>query len=154
MKKIFILLFLVTSIAIANAQSSNRDEAHKQIEAQKVSFITQALDLSPEEAQLFWPLYNQCQKKEQEMETEMRSIHKSCKKQNNVKCSDSEILAKCDSVLRLEKDLVDLKIEYFNKYKKILPAQKVHRLLNIERDFNRKLLNRLGKNNEKKRMSH
>ena len=34
------------------------DEKRKKIEIQKIAFITKALDLSSEEAQVFWPVYN------------------------------------------------------------------------------------------------
>ena len=34
------------------------DEKRKKIESQKIAYITKALDLSSEEAQVFWPVYN------------------------------------------------------------------------------------------------
>jgi hypothetical protein len=142
------------SFSFAQAQSGKGREHHRQIQAQKVSYMTQVLDLSPEEAQKFWPLFNECQKKEQNVEMKKRSIHRSCKKKSKQRCSDKEILVKCDSILLLDKELIDLRIEYFNKYKKILPARKVHRLLIIEREFNQKLLRRIGKNRGKGRKSH
>ena len=44
-----------------------------------------------------------------------------------------------------EKKQIDIKIEYFGRFKKILSPQKVHKLMFIERDFNNKLMKRLGK---------
>jgi len=151
MKKVYVIAFLLISVLSLKAQSRKGKDMHRQIEAHKVSFITQKLDLTPAEAQQFWPLYNQMQKKKKILNVKMHSIHKSCKIKNKVRCSDKEILAKCDSILDCEKAFVDLKIEYFNKYKKILSPKKVHRLLNIEKDFNRKLLKRLrkGRNDSK-----
>ena len=145
MKRIYVIAFILISVLCLKAQSGKGKEMHRQIEAHKVSFITQKLDLTPEEAQLFWPLYNEMQKKKHELNVKMNSIHGCCKSKNKDICSDKEILAKCDSILDCEKAFVDLKIEYFNKYKKILSAQKVHKLLNIEKDFNRRLLRRLRK---------
>ena len=39
-----------------------RKKEFERIQAEKIAFITQELDLTPEEAQVFWPVYNQCWK--------------------------------------------------------------------------------------------
>ena len=36
-----------------------RKKEFERIQSEKIAFITQELDLSPEEAQVFWPVYNQ-----------------------------------------------------------------------------------------------
>jgi len=141
----YIVVFIMFSSVVVNAQHCNHSKKRRQIEAQKVTYITQQLDLSPVEAQQFWPVYNEMQKKRQELHTEMRKIHRSCRKSEVKKCSDADVSAKCDSILMCEKKQIDIKIEYFGRFKKILPPQKVHKLMFIESDFNNKLMKRLGK---------
>jgi len=141
----YIVVFIVFSSVVVNAQHCNHSKKRRQIEAQKVTYITQQLDLSPVEAQQFWPVYNEMQKIRQELHTEMRKIHKSCRKSEVKECSDADVSAKCDSILMCEKKQIDIKIEYFGRFKKILSPQKVHKLMFIERDFNNKLMKRLGK---------
>ena len=59
MKKILICLtiFICTQVV---AQETSKNE---KIEAMKVGFITNKLELSAKEAQLFWPLYNEYNQK-------------------------------------------------------------------------------------------
>src|SRR6056300_591448 len=67
MKKHIVALFLFTSLA-AFAQPEGRFEdmeaKREKIEAIKVGFITQELDLRVEESQAFWPIYNEMSDKE------------------------------------------------------------------------------------------
>ncbi|TAE17254.1 MAG: hypothetical protein EAZ47_04445 [Bacteroidetes bacterium] len=51
-----VFLFVI-SIYICNAQSGNTDRQNK-IEALKIAFISKELNLTPDEAQRFWPVYN------------------------------------------------------------------------------------------------
>lgn len=54
MKKVFTLLFVFGYLTMM-AQANDRLE---RIKAFKVAFITEKLDLTPKEAQGFWPIYN------------------------------------------------------------------------------------------------
>src|ERR1700733_13020492 len=55
MKKIYFLIyFLLSCTYICVAQKGNGQA----LEAIKVAYITRELNLSPEEAQKFWPVYN------------------------------------------------------------------------------------------------
>ncbi|MEB8347550.1 hypothetical protein OO010_15985, partial [Flavobacteriaceae bacterium KMM 6898] len=49
-----VLLLLITVVSFAQ----DRPDREK-IKALKVAFITERLDLSSKEAQLFWPIYNE-----------------------------------------------------------------------------------------------
>jgi len=53
MKRFLLLIILAFSFLIGLAQNGSR------LEALKIAYITKRLDLSPEEAQKFWPIYNQ-----------------------------------------------------------------------------------------------
>ena len=54
-----IILFLNMSTELI---AQERREHYQRIEAIKVAFITKKLDLTTEEAQKFWPVYNNYQK--------------------------------------------------------------------------------------------
>ena len=63
MKNIILIVLLLWSGVGVWAQDKLTDEKRKEFDAQKVAFFTQELDLSPAEAAVFWPLYNEMQKK-------------------------------------------------------------------------------------------
>ena len=73
MKNIILLLLLLAGGgSMAVAQGKLTEEKRKEFEAQKVAFFTRELDLSPSEAAVFWPLYNEMRKKRREIEGQMR----------------------------------------------------------------------------------
>ena len=69
MKRIFSLAVCLLTAAALFAQPQGNKQFEEQrkkefdrIQAEKIAFITQELDLSPAEAQVFWPVYNACWK--------------------------------------------------------------------------------------------
>jgi len=54
---------MLTLFICFNAYSQRDGKMHERIKAQKVAFITERLNLSPEEAQKFWPIYNSFENK-------------------------------------------------------------------------------------------
>ena len=64
MKNIFISFVFLCMIGFANAQTAKVDppaESQKMqnIEALKIAFISRQIQLTPDEAEKFWPVYNQ-----------------------------------------------------------------------------------------------
>ena len=60
MKKLYFLILFVSLSFFTKAQDvAPEEEKHQNIEALKVAFISKELELTPDEAQKFWPLYNQ-----------------------------------------------------------------------------------------------
>src|SRR4051794_23614731 len=58
MRKLLLILFLsISSVYICSAQDGNKEDK-EQIEAVRTAYITNQLNLTPEEAQKFWPIYN------------------------------------------------------------------------------------------------
>ncbi len=78
-------------------------EMKAKIEAQKISFITQQLDLSPEEAQKFWPLYNEMNNKKDAFHLEFRQLIRSLKGEPG---NLSE-----DELIKISDRMADLKVE-------------------------------------------
>ena len=68
MKKIFILILALSFCGMASAQKENEgaknnrrpnmEKAMEEIQSRKIAFFTKALDLSSEEAKVFWPVYD------------------------------------------------------------------------------------------------
>jgi len=63
MKKLIIIIIFAGITGFARAQEEQPSEKKQQeIEALKIAFISKELELTPEEAQKFWPVYNHIQK--------------------------------------------------------------------------------------------
>ena len=73
MKKLLIIVFVfVFAATIAQAQNNNRS-AQEKLEAARIALITERLSLSPQQAQTFWPLYNEYAEQRRQIQREYRS---------------------------------------------------------------------------------
>jgi hypothetical protein len=109
------------------------------LEALKVAYLTEKLSLTPAEAQQFWPLYNELNDKMREVHKQQRA-NRADTKQNFEAMTDAEVTKAIDQELALEQKELDLKKEYNERFKKILPVKKVARLIAAEHNFRKELL--------------
>ncbi len=125
MKKFsLILLSMLGFFSLAKAQNEKGLKAEK-IQALKIAFITQKLQLTSAEAERFWPVYNQ-------YENEIKNL-----RANN----------KNGDVLDNEEKLLNIRKKYKPSFEKILGPQKLNDLFNAERDFRNVLIRRLKNHN-------
>ncbi|MCB9170641.1 MAG: hypothetical protein H6597_07845 [Flavobacteriales bacterium] len=114
----------------------------EEIKAQKSAYLTRKMDLSPEEAQKFWPVYNQYDKELEDARKEMREYHRSMKGRIE-DLSESDASQMIDRELGFRQRDLDIRKKYTAEFKRTVGAQKTLQLFKAERDFNRELLKRL-----------
>ncbi len=141
MKKIIILLFCVsTQLLPAFAQGPGARK--EKIEALKVAYITKKLNLSPEEAQKFWPVYNKYQ-------AEIEKLRKDFKGEmtedllNLEQLTSSEADKAINDMLAFRTNEVEITRKYTAEFKKVLSSQKVVKLFVAEQEFKKELLRML-----------
>lgn len=117
------------------------EEKLQEIKAQKVAYLTQKMDLTPEESQKFWPVYNQYDKELEALRKERREAHKALKDRTDL--NEAEASKAIDDELAGQQKELDLRRKYAAEFKKTVGAQKTMKLFRAERDFNRELLSRL-----------
>lgn len=140
MKQILIatmMTVLTVSVGMAQGNRPGQEGMEDRIEAQRVAFITQRLRLTSEEAQVFWPLYNEYQDKLKGIKDQLPA------RPEIMRMSDDEAESYLKRTLDTEQRELDLKKEYIGKMRDILPVQKVAMLGHVERAFNRELLKRI-----------
>jgi hypothetical protein len=137
MRITIILLLLMQSInSIAQGPPEDRKE---KIESLKIGYITKELNLTPVEAQQFWPIYNK-------FNDELEALRKNRKmdllaaKLNFDSMSDADIMKLIDSDFQFQQQELDLRRKYIDEYKKVLPVRKVARLMRAEHMFKIELL--------------
>ena len=136
MKKILTLLILISGFY---AQAQNRKPVKERVDAMKIGFITDRLNLSPEEAKTFWPVYNKYSD-ELEMLRKGRRENLINKRDSFDQMSDSEIEKTVDNEITFRQNELEIIKKYHPQFKKILPIAKVAKLYRAEEDFKRKLL--------------
>lgn len=145
MKRLLPLLILLISIS-AFAQPDGKMK--ERIKAQKIAFITEKLNLSSDEAEKFWPIYNEFEASTEKVRNEGRGIKKQMR--TNPDMSDAEADALLDKLTKAENDMHVAKVKLVNDLKEVIPSIKIIKLKAAEDSFNRKLLERLKEYREKK----
>jgi hypothetical protein len=137
---LLLLAFTIGFLQYGFSQEPQLDGSKReQLQALKVGYLTEKLQLTPDEAQVFWPLYNELEDKVKTIRRERRKNRKSTK-ENHVEMSDDQLMAAVEGELDFEQQELDLKKEYTQKFKKILPIKKVVLLHHAQEDFKRRLL--------------
>ena len=120
-KYLLIVTLLFGSFSMAFAQENQpADEQTKQerIKALYVAYVTQQLQLTPDEAQKFWPVHTQ-------FENELKAINKDL------------------AELPKEQARLDIKKKYQDNFVKILGGNRCERFFRMNDEFKRKLRERL-----------
>lgn len=139
---IFISIFATSSLL---AQKINRQK----IKLLKTSFITDAINLTPDEAEKFWPVYNlysdQMRGFRNSMEKGLMQEYKLSNGIDNLtELQAQQFLAK---VQDLEQKILNNKISMVQELSKTISAKKIVKLHKAERDFNRRMLQEYGRRN-------
>jgi len=95
------------------ARSQEDKPGEGRLQSLEIAYITKELNLNPEEAQRFWPLYNK-------YAGEMREAVKNRKK---------------NDVLDSQQQLLDIRKKYRNEFLKVLSQDRVNRLFSAENKF-------------------
>jgi hypothetical protein len=138
-------LVALQSTSQAQTRESDRDD---QIKSQKIAFFTEKLSLTPEEAQKFWPVYNDYWKRKNKIIEDRKVLMKQCS-DNLDKFTAVEVEKYADQYInshKLESDLLD---EFNQKFKKVLPVEKVMKLYFADHEFKTYLLQQI-RNSAKK----
>ena len=135
MKFIFSILFSIVFLTAASAQSNSHEEKMKKIEALKAAFITKKLDLTPEESQRFWPVYNEYQKTLSELYR---------KKRQNYTREGGIPKKNLTDDLDIDTKILNTRKKYRDEFSKVLPSSKVTALSQAEREFREELIKELG----------
>ena len=138
-----LLIITISSSIFAQHEHENFQKKREEINVEKIAFITKELNLSSQEAQIFWPVYNEYQSK---IEEEMKAMRSDKKSIDYDKISDKEAVALADQqIIHLQK-MLDIKKMYHVKFKEVLPPRKLLKLYDAEQDFRKHLLKEVRQN--------
>jgi len=139
MKNILITILLFTGLTVF-AQRSGKER----IKAIKTAIITEKLDLSVAEAQQFWPVYNNFEKKLEELRKKERTtINQKLNQRSVDQLTDSQANEIIDTMIQLKEQELSFRKELVNNLRTFLPPQKIIKLKKAEDNFKKMLLQRL-----------
>ena len=141
---ISLLLLLISTITL----SQNNDKLEK-IKALRVAFISTKLELTSNEAQKFWPIFNEFDKNQTDLRKEKRMLMMRLKHQNTSSLSDIEMQKLLDTSELLESNIQTNRQQLVKNLKGVISPQKIILLKQLEEDFKKTLLKQMrnSKNN-------
>lgn len=115
------------------AAAAAMNDLESQLRPGKRAFVEQQLELTPTEAKGFWPLYDDYQAKLSAFnERRLQNIVSYAEKYNADDMDDASATRLAEQALQLEKDEAANMERAFQKLRKVLPAVKAARYLQVE----------------------
>ena len=133
---ITIILILLFSWITLSAQ--NQTERFQQIKAHKVAYITEKMNLTVEEAEKFWPIYNEY---EESLNNNRKQVRLSIRNS-----TDQEAKDMLYATLEKNEQEIALKRDFYEKASKVVSFRKLYLMEKAEREFRLKLLERYQNN--------
>jgi hypothetical protein len=148
-----ILIILITSAQVfSQPPGSGMEDKREEIESMRIAFITKRLELSPEDSQRFWPVYNELDGELQAMRKKHRAEAKDFESGLD-QLNDSQIEDHLQKRFAHRQEELDLRKKYHGEFKEVLSMQQVAKLYRAEEDFKRELLKMLRKREQQGRRS-
>jgi len=132
MKRYWLLILSLSMLSAAFAQPNRGNE---RIESMRIAFITDRLQLTPAEAQRFWPVFNV-------YTSELKALRQSYRHDG-----DHDEPMNSENQLDFEQKKLNLKRKYLPQFREAVGQHKVDLLIRAEEDFKRKLVESLRNRN-------
>jgi len=144
-KFIVVAIFLMGTLSFYGQNKYDKDK----IKALKVAYITEHLNLTSKEAQIFWPIYNKYEDQTNVLrDREWGKIRRKMKDMDNLSEKEASDLLAC--FVNLKDDQQKLDKDLYSQLSKALSAKKTFLLIKTEDDFKRQLIKQFRHNHEDK----
>ncbi len=150
MKKHIFLLIFIAFLSSFSSKAQIKRGSFEKIRSFKIAYLTDELNLTENEAQKFWPIYNKYDKKMMQLHREERfSIRKKILSNGGIdSLSEKRSKEIFDRIQAINKQKNKIRTSFHDKVSKILSFKKILTLEISEHEFNRKLM---GKHRGKRR---
>ncbi len=139
MKK-YLVLGLAALLAFAGVTSAQKKQDRgwkEKMNSEKIAFITTEVDLTPEEAQTFWPVYNVvCNDRDEAMKNIMVS-YKALEESLDSGKSEEDIASLLEAYLKAQERQRAVENGAADQFKKVLSTEKLAKLYVAEEKFRR-----------------
>ena len=152
-KLIFTLALLVLSTTAGIAQNNNNDNkgrkhfSHEEFQAKQRAFIVEKAKLTPEEADAFFPLYFELQKKKFEIE---HGVRKSIGLKRKEKPTEEQCRQFVNKMAEVKVEIAKLEQDYVEKYLEVISPCRVLEIQHAADQFQRHLMKEMMQHRDKR----
>ncbi|WP_452220475.1 sensor of ECF-type sigma factor [Lacinutrix salivirga] len=151
MKTLYLITLTLLISFTGYSQDRNDKEKKEKIEALKVAFITERLDLTPTEAEKFWPIYNTFQAENNTLRQKSGVYRKNVSPNQNENISNEDAKKILFEIIEIEETKNKLTKTYITDLLKVLPAKKVILAISGEKEFRRKMIEEFKERHRKEK---
>jgi hypothetical protein len=128
MKKLYLIITMMLAFGFGTYAQNPRHGGGRPetVEAIKIAYFTRKLNLTPEEAQKFWPVYNQYADELKQLRQRNRDLDE----------------------VDMEEKVVNLRKKYKDDFAKVLPGDRVNQFYRVDKEFTMFLRNEMQERNE------
>ena len=134
------LLLAAASAAHAQGGGARKGQRLAQLENAKIAFITNRVALTQDQAQRFWPVYNEFSDRRRELNRNGRLL----RREITEGMTDQQIRDNFTQSFAMRQQELNLEKEYFDKFQKVISLRQVAQLFQAERDFTKEVIKRVA----------
>lgn len=133
---------LLSDIGVSSAQQPPSEDPVEKIKAIQIQYLAKKLDLTADEAQKFWPVYNNYTHEVEQLIAERRQK----RDQDKIATDNADDAARrnMDKELKYEKRMLDIRSRYSTEFQRVLPGRKAGMVFKSEREFRTIMINHLN----------
>ena len=148
MKKVISVIAIAMLVSVAAFAQNQKDKKIKKdeswrekVRAEQVAHITSDLNLTEAEAQKFWPVYNDVQAKRRDVYKSSFEAMKALKEKMD---AGEDVSSELEKYLDSKKSIEEFDRGAVKEYKRVLPVEKVAKLILSEERFRHNQIGKLG----------
>ena len=148
MRKLILAGLFCLSVSVTLAQETEPDmapaqqdpRAQERIKNLRIAYLSDKLELTPDQAEKFWPVYRQFVLERAKLRIELKSAQLSNNSSPPDPKKQQELI---DKSLQVKQKELDLEKEYSGKFLHVISAQQLLNLPKAEQEFRSMIINQL-----------
>lgn len=120
---------------VSFAQRGNPQYDKEKLDAARVAFITNRLDLKPAQAQKFWPIFNEYQEDRNKIMGEISALNESAGKETD----DAKAKELINKRFDVQEKMIQREKKFMNEIMEVISPSQAVKLGGVNRDFTRQV---------------
>jgi len=142
MRKIILVFSLLAFGITIMAQSQQRGKFNpEEFKAKLENFVTSEAGFTPNEAQVFYPIYHEMKGKQRQLQRRIYRLKNNMPAEN---ADDKDFALIIQKIKDLGVEIAQLEVNYYKKMCNAVSPQKVYKAMCAEDKFHRKMLEEFG----------
>ena len=129
-----------------DARKQQREQQKERLQAEHIAYLTEKLELTSEEAQVFWPVYNKAKAEQKEGNKVIGEAKKALKLAVKEGKSEKEVADALNAYIKAKNGQKNVMLDYKPQFEKVLGTVKTAKLYLAEDNFRNSQIHRLGGN--------